>query len=182
MSYDDKEQIVWEKEPIEWVPIDKKDGKYLLVSKYIIDAKAFDSDVNGRIWAECDLRKWLNGEFLNSAFSEEEQEMICDFYDENLGTSDKVFLLSEQEARLLYGPDECGSGTLYANEMGFDNTSAVADISFQGVSKRCYQWMLRPKGDGKLPTACGGAFGITSPRLVVGIRPAIWVDADKLKQ
>lgn len=181
MSYDDKEQIVWEKEPIEWIPIDKKDGKYLLVSKYIIDAKSYDSDVNGRVWEKCDLREWLNGEFLNSAFSEEERNMICDFYDENLGTTDKVFLPSEQEVRLLYGPEECGSGTLYANEMGFDKTSAVAELFWQGIGNRYYQWILRPEGDGTLPTYCGGSFGITSPRLIVGIRPAIWVDADKLK-
>lgn len=45
------------KEKIEWIPIDKKDGKYLLVSKYSLDAKSLhkaDKGFQYISWAECD--------------------------------------------------------------------------------------------------------------------------------
>ena len=179
-SYEEGEKVVWTKEPIEWIPIDKKDGKYLLVSKYIIDAKAYDSDKRCKKWSDCELRAWLNGEFLNTVFSEAERAMILDSYDAKLGTTDKVFLLSEYESNLLYGVDECGVSTLYAKAMGSEKTSGSSTTQWMEETTVYYEWGLRFE-DGYIITSCAGAiYGFKSPIQVVGIRPAIWVDAEKL--
>ena len=71
-------------EPIEWYVLDERDGKTLLVSKYVLDAHAYDDkaadvkwyqssprptyDVE---WADSSIRAWLNGEFLNKALGDQ---------------------------------------------------------------------------------------------------------------
>ena len=77
-------------EAIEWYVLGEQDGKTLLISKYVLDAVAFD-DVDEGVtwagtgprpttdvqWADSSLRAWLNGEFLAAAFSADEQATIA---------------------------------------------------------------------------------------------------------
>ena len=109
-------------EEIEWIVIDKNDGKALLLSRYALDARAYNDTFVPITWENCTLRSWLNNDFCNSAFSTEEQELIFqnvnenadsfDFYpkDECEGgaeggndTEDRVFLLSIHEVQQLFG-------------------------------------------------------------------------------
>lgn len=58
------------KEPIEWIVLqyDAENGKCLLLSLYALDARRFDlSTYQG--WDMSEIRSWLNGTFLNNAFS-----------------------------------------------------------------------------------------------------------------
>ena len=108
-----------EKEPIEWVVLDVRKGNVLLLSKQILDYRGFVSTHGGtESWENSDIRKWLNSDFLSSAFSDEEKKYIlrtpcddwerCVFSDTSLQrvartdithlTFDKVFLLSISEA------------------------------------------------------------------------------------
>ena len=165
------------KEKIEWIPIDKKDGKYLLVSKYSLDAKSLHQADKGLpyiSWAECGLREWLNTEFYDTVFTDDEKLLIQDSYDAELGTTDKVFLLSLEEAKFLIGFDEYGAGTPYALAAGLDTSDATAD----GYSL----WLTRSCDEGKNWASSGGSTaGSTAPIQILGLRPAIWVDAEKLK-
>jgi len=164
------------KEKIEWIPIDKKDGKYLLVSKYSLDAKSLHKADKGFpyiSWAECDLRKWLNTEFYDTVFTEEEKSLIQDSHDTKLGTTDKVFLLSLEEAKFLIGFDQYGAGTPYALASGLDTATATSD----GYSS----WLTRSCDEGKNWASSGGdTTGSAAPIQILGLRPAIWVDAEKL--
>ena len=77
-------------EAIEWYVLGEQDGKSLLISKCVLDAVAFD-DVDEGVtwggtsprpttdvqWADSSLRAWLNGEFLSTAFSSDEQAAIA---------------------------------------------------------------------------------------------------------
>ena len=63
-------------EPIEWLVLDIQDGKALLLSKYGLEAKAYNTKFVDITWENCTLRTWLNGEFLAKAFSAEEQSAI----------------------------------------------------------------------------------------------------------
>ena len=64
-------------EPVEWRVLDKKDGEILLLSEYGLDILPFDDSGSGSIiWENSSIRNWLNNEFYNSTFSEEEQENI----------------------------------------------------------------------------------------------------------
>lgn len=64
------------KEEIYWIVKDKQDDKLLLASCYILDIQPYHG-VNEQVtWETCDLRAWLNGEFLDNAFSDEEMKSI----------------------------------------------------------------------------------------------------------
>ena len=73
------------KKPIEWIVLEKnkENGTAVLLSKYAIEAKPYnvmleniaDSDRNAK-WETSTLRNWLNNEFYNTAFDEQEKESI----------------------------------------------------------------------------------------------------------
>lgn len=71
-------------EPIEWQVIADEDGKKLLLSKYILMPLGnmmydkFPGDGVNYTWEECGIRKYLNGEFYESAFTDEERELIAE--------------------------------------------------------------------------------------------------------
>ena len=63
--------------PIEWIVLDRQEERALLLSKCALDAKPFHEVEDRTVtWAECTLRAWLNGDFYNSAFSDEERARI----------------------------------------------------------------------------------------------------------
>lgn len=174
-----------EKETIEWIPIDKKDGKYLLVSKYSLAAGCLGKADGGAgyvKWADCMLRGWLNGEFYDEAFSDAEKEMICDFYDESLGTTDKVFLLSLDEAKLLVGIDSLGGGTVYSKQEGLNYVSSWFETKVDGKIVRYPCFLTRSYRNNKNWACNGGAETSASAREIAGVRPAVWVDANLLNQ
>lgn len=109
-------------EEIEWIIIDKNDGKALLLSRYALDVRAYNDEFIPITWEKCTLRSWLNDDFCKCAFSTKEQELILknvnenadsfDFYpdDEDEGgaeggndTEDRVFLLSIHEVQQFFG-------------------------------------------------------------------------------
>ncbi|MBQ1895119.1 MAG: hypothetical protein II167_05455, partial [Clostridiales bacterium] len=93
-------------EPIVWELLSQEDGSLLLISRDIIDAQPFNTDYTEVTWEDCSLRRWLNNDFLNEAFSEAEQGLILTTVcepDSTFGgergsaTEDKVFCLSAEE-------------------------------------------------------------------------------------
>ena len=69
-------------EPIEWMVLAEEDGKKLLLSRYILisvgDMMVFPGEGVNYTWAECGIRTYLNGDFFESAFNEEERELIAE--------------------------------------------------------------------------------------------------------
>ncbi|MGI5928464.1 DUF6273 domain-containing protein [Pseudoflavonifractor sp.] len=69
----------WEGEPLLWQAAEQqKDGSWLLLAVDAVDSRAFDQDgdFGSSRWSDSDLREWLNGDFLTSAFDQSEQEML----------------------------------------------------------------------------------------------------------
>jgi ABC-type antimicrobial peptide transport system permease subunit len=64
------------KEKIEWIVLDKKDNKALLISKYALDCQPYHKVREPITWGNCTLRRWLNNAFLHTAFSAKEQSII----------------------------------------------------------------------------------------------------------
>ena len=109
-SYEQDNNLENGAEPIEWQVLDVQDGKALVISKYGLINKAYNTVWTHVTWETCSLRKWLNNEFINEAFGVEEQKMIVTTklsnpnnseYGTNGGndTEDKVFLLGIEEGR-----------------------------------------------------------------------------------
>lgn len=105
--------------PIEWIVLEVDGSKALLISKYGLDSKPYNTVRTDVTWETCSLRTWLNRDFLNKAFSGDEQEAILtttvdnsasqcfDFTtvdpesekpDDGNNTQDKLFLMSYAEA------------------------------------------------------------------------------------
>ena len=54
------------KEEVEWLVLEVKDGKALIISKYALDCKPYNTGLTGATWETCTLRKWLNNNFINA--------------------------------------------------------------------------------------------------------------------
>lgn len=179
-----------EKKPIEWIVLDKKENKALLISKYGLDVQPYHTESVEVTWETCSLRKWLNGSFLENAFTEREREAILETNVDNSmsqgaaayktvggnNTKDKVFLLSYHEARKLY---------FHSDEARTAKPTAYAITRKAWVSPdngNGWWWLRSPgqeqlqaeavRGDGKL-----GTIGVSRPGCV---RPAILVNPESI--
>ena len=103
--------------PIEWIVMKNEGNQVLLLSKYVLDAKPYNEELEEVTWETSDIRQWLNNEFYTTAFNKTEKAKIQTSLIKNednseYGTSgendteDKVFLLSEKEAETLFSNDE----------------------------------------------------------------------------
>lgn len=79
-------------EDIEWLVLSKQGTKILVVSKYALDYKPYNVSNTDVTWQTCTLRKWLNDDFIDTAFSSNEKKMIS-----INDMKDKVFLLNVAE-------------------------------------------------------------------------------------
>lgn len=177
------------KEAIEWIVLDKQDGKLLLISRYALEGISYHYDNFELVtWEKCSLRKWLNTGFMKEAFTQKEIKHIPTMrvsadknpeYDTDPGndTEDQVFLLSVSEAEKYFKTDDerrC-KPTEYARIMG-----AYSNSNTEGYC----DWWLRspgsPDGSGNRATEVeadgsvdyyGGYFYQSE-----AVRPALWVD------
>lgn len=186
-SYEQDNNTYNGKEPIEWLVLDVVDGQILVISKFALDAMAFDSesDCSATTWEICTLRKWLNDDFINESFSIVEQGMIPTVTvpgDDNLmynvdagnDTQDKIFVLSYSEVEKYFDSDNarCCKPTDYAISQG----SNVSPEYFQG---NCW-WWLRTPGDVQEKASRVNWDGFISNgdlamRDSGAIRPAMWI-------
>lgn len=115
-------------EKIEWIVLDKKDSSLLLLSKYALDNTPFNDTIVETAWEDCTLRKKLNGEFLQGAFTEKESKLIVTTtisrdVNEKYGTTtkkavkDKIFLLSADEAKKYFADDDDHDGQYYGTSL-----------------------------------------------------------------
>ena len=192
-------------EPIEWIMLDKDEatGNQLLITKDVIEFKKFDDDDN-TIWLNSYIRKWLNEDFYNIAFNNNEKETIVpitkedftrslynsSYLAENGTSSEKVFLLSQDEATKYFTKDNkrIAKPTQYVLDKGIETSIGN---EYYGTS----YWYLRSKGENidhnsashYDNTFCINARGFVEtigicPQKESGIRPAIWYNPnDKLK-
>ena len=63
-------------EDIEWIVLDVKGMKVLLISKYALESMPFNSASGETSWGDSSIRIWLNGEFMDNAFSETERRYL----------------------------------------------------------------------------------------------------------
>lgn len=142
------------KEDIEWLVLEIKDGKALVISKYALDCKRYNTSYTDVTWESCSLRKWMNGTFLNKAFNAEEQAQIQNTtvsadknpeYNTNPGnaTTDKVFLLSINEVEKYFNSDEARkcAPTAYAKAQGAYTSDSYKTASGAAT---CWWWLRSP--------------------------------------
>ncbi len=163
--------------PLKWQVLDPTKG--LVLSKSIIDSQAYSNtiykngtDAYGRTaywnnasytkyandYATSSIRKWLNEDFYNTAFTSAQKQNIlpttldnsaystdCSKYD-SVSTTDNVFLLSYIEAQnASYGFTDNIFSTETRKAVGTDYAKAQG---FRVESNKCPYWRLRSAGVG----------------------------------
>ena len=139
-------------EPIEWLVLDKKDDRILVISRYGLDCQPYNTTYTKVTWETCTLRNWLNSEFYNTAFSDSEKASVITTTIENPNnagygtqggnaTSDNVFCLSIDEANRYFASDEARATkpTAYAVSRG-----VYASASTGWYAGNCYWWLRSP--------------------------------------
>ena len=172
------------KEPIKWRVLSVDGNDAFLLADQNLDAKPYNEKFTDVTWATCTLRTWLNGTFLNTAFTSAEQAAIrnttvvnddnpyCDYGAEGgVNTTDKVYLLSIAEAsNTAYGFNgefRTGSetreakNTAYAKECGA-STSTSTEREGNGY------WWLRSPGLSSYDASFVdyGGYGVSNGRAV----------------
>lgn len=130
-SYEQDNVLTNGKEPLEWIVLKTEGDRAMLITRYLIDARAYHKAFVKMTWSECTLRQWLNDTFLKEAFSQEEQariEEVLVVNDDNPhystrggeDTMDRVFLLSEAEVLEFFPQQEqrACQATEYAKAQG----------------------------------------------------------------
>ena len=172
------------KENIEWILLTKENEKVLLISRYALDCQPYTTKWEEITWEACTLRKWLNNEFFNAAFSDEEKSMIitaavaADMNPKNgtkagADTKDKVFLLSIVEVENYFVSDserEC-SPTTYAKSNGV----------YVANNGNCWWWLRSPGYLQSDAANVGSNGGVGYNGNYVNyesnaVRPAMWID------
>ncbi len=180
-------------EDIEWIVLAKKEDSYLVISKYALDCVPYNGTREEVTWQVSYLRSWLNDDFLNKAFTEEESNQIPTVrvaadenpnYGSNPGfeTSDKIFLLSIKEAEQFFVTAEarrCAS-TAFAKAQG-----AYTSFDYQtSSSKSACRWWLRSPGNSQRYAAYVGSggdvyfSGYSVDYANVSVRPALWISTN----
>ena len=182
-------------EPICWIVLEKQEGKRLLFAKDLLDKKQYNAIYKSITWEESDLRTWLNTDFLQTAFTEEEQAAILltdvdnspaqshPNYKATSGnnTQDKIFLISYAEATTYFTDNESrrSAPTDYAIAQG-----VKYDRAYEIDGRPCGMWWLRSAGDRQWRVMISYFWGklnyTFAKKDVVGIRPMLWVDLNLL--
>ena len=198
--YEQDDNLENGQESIEWIVLDVQDGKALLLSRYGLDAKPYNTELADVTWETCTLRTWLNGDFLNAAFAEKEQAAILltdvdnsreqgsSEWDTDGGndTEDKIFLLSNAEANrhlgVIWGNNENTqarvSPTAYAvrNGVRTDSNCKTAEGDAAGW------WWLRSPGfiqNFAAFVSCDGSLNFDCVHYDYGcVRPVLWVSLE----
>ena len=171
-------------EDIEWLVLEKDGTKILVVSKYALDCKPYNTSYTDVTWETCTLRKWLNNDFLGSAFSANEKAMIPTVtvsadknpdYNTNPGNAmqDQVFLLSITEANKYFSSDSARQCK--------PTDYAVANGAWESDSGNCWWWLRSPG----LDQSCAATVDLGGDVYELGdpvdgdstaVRPALWID------
>ena len=174
------------KEDIEWLVLAKNGNKTLVISKYALDCQQYNTSDTDVDWESCSLRKWLNGTFAGSAFTSDELRIIQNATvtaDENPSystspgdnTTDKVFLLSIEEAEKYFATNESRKCSLTA----YTEAQGAATSIFSDAT--CW-WWLRSPGYFQRNTAgvsINGAVDDYGERVYYNrgaVRPALWIE------
>ena len=197
-------------EEIQWMVLDRDGDRALLLSKYGLDAKQYNTKYTKVTWETCTLRQWLNSTFLDTAFTAEEQEAILETEVDNSpeqgyekwrstnsgnNTVDRIFLLSYAEANKYLGVTYEDGGNVKARVSPTKYASYLHAWSKRELLTEdgdyAGRWWLRTPG--RHPNrACHvhstGALRdshVTSNNYLFGVmtvRPAMWIKVDAVPQ
>ena len=160
-------------QPIVWRVLRRDPRSLLVISELSLDGKTYNDEFCEITWAECSLRRWLNGEFYNTAFNREERgAVVPGSVSNNAGpeTEDRVFLLSTAEAESLFVGDD--------DRRSEPSFFAAANAIHADASGCCWWWLRSRGGPANLAAVvnaggCVDSGGLLVCSVVCAVRPAV---------
>lgn len=201
-----------DKEPIRWRVLSVDEEDIFLLAEQNLDVMPWDNSGHSVTWKNCSMRSWLNGysadnnladkdysadNFLDQAFTEEEQSVIADSLVVNAdnpiyqtmggkNTNDKVFLLSVDEAvNPAYGfsgnlqeksESRISTHTEFVWDGGTIETSSMRMYQVANSGTNSYWWLRTPGDYGKTWVNRYGGIdysGQSSKSDYIAVRPAL---------
>lgn len=204
--------VYWFKyEPVKWLILEESGGKAFLHADIGLDSQAYyidcspytidDETVYPNNYAHSSIRAWLNDTFYNTVFNDSEKEIILTTTVDNSvastgldvneyaceDTSDKVFLLSYEEAMNCIKGETLVEGDMKRKRQSSDyakcqGISVSKEFAWMGG---CGWWLRTPSARCSTDVNAVGADGDcgssknkmnnTIDRTCEGIVPAIWI-------
>ena len=183
-------------EPLKWQVLAVEEDRALLVADRVIDSVQMDPDSVQLTWETSTLRAWLNDEFYNTNFTDEDKVRILFSEIENPdnvryetkggnNTQDYVFLLSHDELKTYFKGDKYFT---YPTQYAIDE-----DVMVGYETSYAWWWLRSPGFYQDMVAVCATRdadvslveFGrdvdmlevgtyVTNRRM--GLRPAVWID------
>lgn len=197
-------------ETLHWDVVDVREDKALLVSSEILAVSKYCLYQDDISWKNSMVRRFLNEEFLENAFTEQERDAIlttriptsdnpdyCVRTEE--GTEDKIFILSVEEVLKYLNPDkpediERKEHEFYGEEQrwykmntAFVDKEPSMDVYYEkdlDLLESCPWWLRTPgKENTYISTIdCAARVDVCGEEVEneLGICPALWVALDKI--
>lgn len=173
-------------EPIEWQVLTVQKDRALVVSRYVLDVRAYHNA--GNTWETHNDRQWLNQDFYNSAFTDAEKSQILLVTNDNPdnatygtkggnSTQDKIFYLSIDETR-YFSSDESRKAkpSAYVKAQGIMVLEPYGGTTYWSLRSPGYMESIRAYVDGDGITYPMGLYlpdDYENP--IIGARPAFWL-------
>ena len=125
----------------DWLVLKKSADTALLITKDLVGQRAFHPNLSTNSWADCSLRQYLNGEFLQAHFSAKDRTRIEETQLSDAGCKDKIFLLSVDEVNSLFSSDQARIANYqdsacrwWLRSPGYGGSTAALVLSGGGVN------------------------------------------------
>lgn len=175
--------------PYSWEVLDIQDGKALLITEDILEMIRYNEEYEAIVWADSTLRAYLNGEFYENNFSDEEKARIVTvtnttpdnaWFGTEGGpdTEDKIFLLSTEEVVRYFGDSgQLENGNPDSSYSIEDEYGKERIAQFEDANER---WWLRSPGIEPEFTSMVARCGMLEvggyfAEKREGLRPALWI-------
>ena len=185
-----------------WRVLDTQENAVLIITEEIIEQRPYHNAYQDITWADCSLRKYLNGEFYDK-FNAADQSRIIPMLNKNpdnqwfgtnggADTQDSIFLLSLEEVACKYFGDS--SSKLYSpgkNQRYWferkDENNSKRSARLQGKDWYSWWWLRSPGrvsvkavyiwGDGTIGVQGNNILkgNIGDGKCIGGVRPALWL-------
>lgn len=176
-----------QKLPVSWKVLDVREDRMLVLAEQVLDLQPFHNTVDITRWENSSLRTWLNGHFLQNAFSPAERELIYvpaknedpagDILWQMFGMEtttdtidDRIFLLNAADIDTYYP-----SGDLFHAGISATAAENVVDADNDSLC-----WWLRSSMNqhsaALIVSPCDSVgFSAIDPMNRQGVRPAMWL-------
>ena len=146
--------------------IGEGDDSVLLITRDVIDCLPIDSQAHKTTWEDCELRAWLNSDFLETAFSDEERALLQpstvrtrhNRTKEYFETTDYVYILSREEAERAFNPISLGEAQPTPVAKSHDALRHLGANKGR-ISKKGACWMMRLPASKKTTPECFNPYG-----------------------